>query len=340
MTPAVRSAVILRDRSAVYALYLDFKNGIYRGSTGRVSAISSVPGYTYTRTGAKSELGPDGSTLLAFLANAPGIVPGVGYWSRAALTNLFLNNAVGATQSITTTAQAYTLSFFGTGTITLTGTSTSGPLVGTGANNRVALTFTPTAGTLTLTVSGSCTNVEMVAGSFAGPIIATTGSTAATGADNLRVTPPATSDEDGVLLVAVTLDAVSAVTSAAILVADNGSSSERIRLNNSGTHLAAVVTDASASIYDSGSALPAGAVGRQVIAIRRRSGKWTGAAKAVSGTVTVATESGALAFPSGLSRLDIGDELGFVAVNAPVEFVGYIKGTFSDSDLSNLLRGA
>ena len=30
-------------------------------------------------------------------------------------------------------------SFYGTGTVTLTGVSTDGPLVGTGANNRVNL---------------------------------------------------------------------------------------------------------------------------------------------------------------------------------------------------------
>jgi hypothetical protein len=72
-----------------------------------------------------------------------------------------------STQSVTVTAIAHTLAFTGTGTITLSGTSTAGPLVGTGASNRVSLTFTPTAGTLTLTVSGSVTLAQLETGSTA-----------------------------------------------------------------------------------------------------------------------------------------------------------------------------
>lgn len=70
--------------------------------------------------------------------------------------NWLLNSATLATQSVTTVAAQYTLSFTGTGSVTLSGTAT-GTLVGTGTNNRVSLSFTPTAGTLTLTVTGSVT---------------------------------------------------------------------------------------------------------------------------------------------------------------------------------------
>jgi hypothetical protein len=87
--------------------------------------------------------------------------------------NLLLNSATLGTQSVTTTAVATTLSFYGTGTVTLSGTST-GSLVGTGATNRVALTFTPTAGTLTCTVTGSVTNAQVEAGAFATSYIPTT----------------------------------------------------------------------------------------------------------------------------------------------------------------------
>ena len=69
--------------------------------------------------------------------------------------NLLTGTDALATQSQTVTAAQHTLSFKGTGTVTLSGTSTAGPLVGTGAEDVVELTFTPTAGSLTLTVSGT-----------------------------------------------------------------------------------------------------------------------------------------------------------------------------------------
>ena len=71
----------------------------------------------------------------------------------SARKNLLLSTDTLSTQSVATVAAQQTLSFTGTGSVTLSGTAT-GTLNGTGANNRVSLTLTPTAGTLTLTVSG------------------------------------------------------------------------------------------------------------------------------------------------------------------------------------------
>jgi hypothetical protein len=83
-------------------------------------------------------------------------------------TNLLLNTETLFTQSATVTNEPHTLSFTGTGTVTLSGTSTAGPLVGTGTGpeNRVSLTFTPTAGTLTLTVSGTVSSAQLETGSI------------------------------------------------------------------------------------------------------------------------------------------------------------------------------
>jgi hypothetical protein len=79
--------------------------------------------------------------------------------------NLLVDTATLSTQSVTVTADAHTLSFYGTGTVTLSGVSTAGPLVGTGAGDRVTLTFTPTGGSLTLTVSGTVSTAQLVLGS-------------------------------------------------------------------------------------------------------------------------------------------------------------------------------
>ena len=88
--------------------------------------------------------------------------------------NLVLQSAALSTQNVTVTAVAHTLSFYGTGTIVLSGATTN-TLVGTGAfPTRSTLTFTPTAGTLTLTVTGTVQYGQLEIGSFATSYIPTT----------------------------------------------------------------------------------------------------------------------------------------------------------------------
>jgi hypothetical protein len=105
---------------------------------------------------------------------------GLRIWEQR--TNLFLNSAVGVTQNVTTTANTYTLSMYGTGSIALGGTG-SGTLTGPGAYTSglapASLTFAATAGTLTLAVTGSATYVNLEQAAFAGPRILT-GSVAVT----------------------------------------------------------------------------------------------------------------------------------------------------------------
>jgi len=163
------------------ALDLNFLGG---SLDSRVTFTRASAGWAYNSAG----------TLTSYAINTPRFdydpvtLAAKGLLIEEARTNLFLNSATGVTQSVTVTAAAHTLSFFGTGTITLTGTSTAGPLVGTGAANRVTLTFTPTAGALTLTVSGSCTNVQLELGSFASSPIVTVGSTVTRAADVATIT--------------------------------------------------------------------------------------------------------------------------------------------------------
>ena len=93
--------------------------------------------------------------------------PTYGIEPKTGRRNLLLATDTMATQSLTVTAVAHTLAFTGTGTVTLTGASIAGPLIGTGASNRVSLTFTPTAASLTLTVVGSVTLAQLELGSTA-----------------------------------------------------------------------------------------------------------------------------------------------------------------------------
>jgi len=102
-------------------------------------------------------------------------------------TNRLLNSETVVTQTIATTGVACTVSFYGTGTITFSG-SYIGSLVGTGVNNRVALTFTPTVGSLILTVVGSCTKGQLETGSYATSYIPTTSTTVTRNADVISKT--------------------------------------------------------------------------------------------------------------------------------------------------------
>lgn len=85
--------------------------------------------------------------------------------------NLFLNSSLAgtnlATQSVTVTAVPHTISFYGTGTVALTGTAIA-TVVGTGAYpTRTTLTFTPTVGVVLFTVTGTVQFAQLEIGAFA-----------------------------------------------------------------------------------------------------------------------------------------------------------------------------
>lgn len=129
-----------------------------------------------------------------------------GIYPETASMNLLLNSAVVETQNITTTAQTYTLSAWGSGTVTLSGTAT-GILTTTGLlhDDRAVLTVTATAGNLTLTVSGSVVLGQFEAKPMATSYIPTTGTAVTGNADELTF-PNAgnVSDTAGTVLMDVT----------------------------------------------------------------------------------------------------------------------------------------
>jgi hypothetical protein len=149
---------------------------------------------------------------------------------EVARTNLLLNSASLSTQSVVVTAVPYTLSFYGTGTITLSGVSTAGPLVGSGAfPTRSTLTFTPTAGTLTLTVTGTVEYAQLEAGSFASSYITTAGASATRSSDLPSITPISSfyNQNEGTIFVQQSQAVISHTTSFRFLEISNSGSTFR-----------------------------------------------------------------------------------------------------------------
>jgi hypothetical protein len=170
-----------------YGLRIDTAGDAIDIAFGQVEPVTyqTTPG-TYNGTTTAAYYGPrfdyDPVTLTAN-----------GLLIEEARTNLLINSKADgttlATQNVAVTAQAYTLSFYGTGTVTLSGASTAGPLVGSGVfPARNSLTFTPTAGTLTLTVSGTVQYAQLEAGAFATSVIPTGSSSVARSADDANMT--------------------------------------------------------------------------------------------------------------------------------------------------------
>lgn len=146
-TPGTYTSFITPASSGSLSILARFDNGTRTGGVDNIS-VKELPGFHATQ---------------ATTASRPtyGIVP------LGGRRNLLLATDTMATQSLTVAAVAHTLAFTGTGTVTLTGASIAGPLVGTGASNRVSLSFTPTAASLTLTVVGSVTLAQLELGSTA-----------------------------------------------------------------------------------------------------------------------------------------------------------------------------
>ena len=155
--------VTFRGGAQSKALYLgDVSGDVVIEATDPLDIYLTLTGDTVLKVAGGTLLDYGHQHLLHVVMGGSG-----GYTLDVEAVNMLLATDTLSTQAATVTAAAHTLSFYGTGTITLTGASTDGPLVGTGASDRVTLTFTPSAGSLTLTVAGSVTSAQLELGSTA-----------------------------------------------------------------------------------------------------------------------------------------------------------------------------
>lgn len=241
-------------------------------------------------------------------------------------TNLLLNSATLSTQSVTVTATAHTLAFYGTGTVTLSGAAT-GTLVGTGANNRVTLTFTPTAGSLTLTVSGSVTSAGLQVGSFITSHIPTTDSQVTRAADVASVNDlaPWHNASEGTL--AADVVRFTTANSSLYQLVNNGSNRLWARSQFGGVleQFVSVVGDVNQAV------LPPAAVLRHKSAFAY---KENGFAVSLNGGAVLVDDSGAV--PSGVTQLHIGHSSGGGSLNGHIQNIEYYPRRLSNDDLQRL----
>ncbi len=343
---AVQGANVL----ATYAQAMQFTTGDHWRAGTNYAALSSMPGYTFTRTGQQGATDTDGGVDF-FAANAPAI-NGKGFHANLAATNILLNAGSATSlppQSATVSAQAYSLSFIGPGSITLSGAHVA-TLAGTGANNRVVRVFTPTAGTLTLTVTGSVTFAVLLAGNYpnGGPIIATAGATAAIGASDLEVgaTLPNGDFIAWAAVVCPTYGQIAALVPFTYSTAGAGSAADQIvpQINNAGAWMYGAVTAGNVAQPIAGTAvLGAQGVngGRLVGMIRRRNGIYSLAAKKTDGVVAIGADASGVGLVPAVTALDVGsNRLGAQQIMGQVEGFYQRNGTFSDAEITAILLAA
>lgn len=150
-------------------------------------------------------------------------------------TNSLLNTDLLSTQIVTVTAAVRTLSFYGTGSVTLSGAHTD-VVSGTGAYpTRTTYSFTPTAGALTLTVAGTVQYAQLEVGAFATSYIPTTSAALTRNADVAVMTGTNFSDwfnaSEGTFEVQSTVG----VSGAAVLSVNDGSTNNFITFSANGS---------------------------------------------------------------------------------------------------------
>jgi hypothetical protein len=201
---------------------------------------------TFTRSGNTATVTNSSGVIAAINADLPRFdfnpttLVCRGLLIEEARTNALLNSLIDgtdlATQLVTVTAAARTLSFYGTGTVVLSGAH-SATVVGAGAYpTRTTLTFTPIAGVLTLTVTGTVQFAQLELGAFATSYIPTEATAVTRNADVATMTGTNFSDwynaSEGTVAIEYSLNVA---TNRFVYSISDGTNSNDIRLRyNSG----------------------------------------------------------------------------------------------------------
>jgi hypothetical protein len=242
-------------------------------------------------------------------------------------TNLVFPSATLTTQTRTVTAAAHTLSFYGTGTVVLSGTHVA-TVTGTGAfPTRTTLTFTPTAGSLILTVTGTVQFAQLEAGGFPTSYIPTTTASVVRSADVCSITGSAFTgmynQSEGTMLVNASTPANGDRT---VLATDDDTANEMIRLRTEGTNPFFKVTDGGSEVV----AIDAGTVTVNTTFKLAGAYKLDDFAASINGGAAVTDTAGTI---STVDRIRIGAGQGGNTMCGHIASVRYFKKRLPDAKL-------
>ena len=251
------------------------------------------------------------------------------------LLNSLLNGTNLSTQSVTLSAVAYTLSFYGTGSIVISG-GHSATVAGTGAYpSRRTYTFTPTAGSTTFTVSGTVQYAQLEAGSFATSFIPTGATSVTRNADFVAMTGTNFSSwynpTQGTLYASGDWFGITGNDYWAAVDDGTSANAAGLRVSPAGDNVAYVRSGAAdqASLYFG----PAVANTQYRMALSMKAGKF---AASRNGAAVVSVASGVM--PVSPNRLGIGVGFGGNQLNGHVEKVLYWNIAVTDNEVQAITK--
>lgn len=330
-----------------YAWALDFQNGLYRNGGQLVTDVTALTGYNFARTGTVAEH-YSGGAVSSFASGVPAIVPAYGYVQRPAHSNLLLNAGQAsalATQDVTLTAgTSYTLSFIGTGAVTVTGAAAAS-LAGTGANDRVRTTVTAAStGAATFAVTGDVRWAMLVTAATQGPIIPTAGVAATAPAGDLWFT---LSDlgASGDWLVTIDLDWLESNAAVGIeeipFAISDGTNSNRIgirRIAGGGQIGIRRNTAGGGTSFTGGTSALQPNAGKCILGLRKAGDVYTLGVLPTGGGYATGNLGTVTGWTGALTRIDIGKVLTVSHAHSLFRFVGLEAGSFNDSQMQQKLE--
>ena len=162
--------------NTIPGLVLDFSGNTY-GAGGALGTLVSTIVFNRssdaTRIDATGTIDVLGANTARIDHDATTLAP-LGILLEASRTNLFVQSGAPANQTIAVNAVSHVLSFYGTGTVTLSDAHSAVVVGGGGVfPTRSELLFTPTAGNLTIAISGTITSPQLEEGDAASSYIPT-----------------------------------------------------------------------------------------------------------------------------------------------------------------------